>query len=322
MAKKPHHTIIGFITRWPFTTNLPRRQVLHGRKTPRPHHLRQPLATLAAKPTAAQLSLLAAPRPGRPSGSAVGLRTVPAGRSAPGPAGGTKAPRLASLRSAAAYRRRPWRARIPSPSPLTDSHRPLKSGPSVSILLRRRARRLAARNSPGRRSGLGRPSTETEEAGLHNLPGRPSNPGPEPVLLSLRRRASPSPMVGCHQFTTAAHQAKYTPAPKSPSWRTSPHHKQAPTRHNHPNNQQGSVAHRAPGAPQPTRKLRQTQMFPTRKPLQTQKLPGRKLPANSAHPAGRAATRKKIRSARQCSPRAQGSLEARHAEVAHRSAES
>ncbi len=47
----------------------------------------QPLATPAAKRTATQFSFLSAPRSGTPSGFAVGLRTVPAGRSAPGPKG-------------------------------------------------------------------------------------------------------------------------------------------------------------------------------------------------------------------------------------------
>jgi len=88
---------------------------------------------------------------------------------------------------------------------------------------------LAACNSPDRRSSLGRPRTETEGAGLHNHPGCPNNPGSAPVLVPLRRRASPSPMAGCHQFTTVADQANHATAPKSPSWRTTPHHKEDPS---------------------------------------------------------------------------------------------
>ena len=62
---------------------------------------------------------------------------------------------------------------------------------------------LAARNSQAPRSNLGRPRTGTEGAGLRNHPCRPGNPGPVPVLLSPRRRASPSPMPGSQQLTTA-----------------------------------------------------------------------------------------------------------------------
>jgi hypothetical protein len=112
----------------------------------------------------------------RPSdGSFRSLRAWPGG-------GRTKAPRLASLRSAAAYRRRPWRARSPTQSPLTTGHRLPK--PGTQSFQRRRARRLTARNSPDRRSNSGRPRTETEGAGLHNHADRPSDFGSQ--LCSCR----------------------------------------------------------------------------------------------------------------------------------------
>jgi hypothetical protein len=59
LGKKPRHTIIPSMTILPFTTEVPKRP-------------------------AAQFSILPAARLGRPSGFAVGFRTVPAGRSAPG----------------------------------------------------------------------------------------------------------------------------------------------------------------------------------------------------------------------------------------------
>jgi hypothetical protein len=84
-------------------------------------------------------------------------------------------------------------------------------------------------------------------------------------------------------------------APKSPSRRTSPHHKEDPTPHNHPDNQPGSAAVRTPGANHPTHS------------------------DSSAHLAGRVATRKKNPI---CPPVfASCTEEARHAEVAHRTAD-
>ena len=101
---------------------MPKRQ----RHPPRPTHPNAAAPHAARKRTAAEFSFLPAPRPGRPSGFALGLRTVPADRSA--------------RRAATASRKLSPRA-IPARS-APSFCASLLTSPAVSLVLMRPPKRL------------------------------------------------------------------------------------------------------------------------------------------------------------------------------------
>jgi hypothetical protein len=115
---------------------------------------------------------------------------------------------LASLRSAAACRRRPWRATSPTPSPLTTSHRLPKPGTSVVSAPPRPCSLRPATPSRAVPARLGRGREPKGSASTITLVAL-AILAPHTLLLPLPRRASPSPMAGCQQLATAADQANH-----------------------------------------------------------------------------------------------------------------